>query len=65
MNEEARNEELQSETVQDKTPLSSDSPNEAETLHWRELIARYGKYALVGAPLLAFVSKARAIHSKP
>jgi hypothetical protein len=31
----------------------------------RELIARYGKVAIVAAPLLIFVSKARAIHSRP
>lgn len=31
----------------------------------RELIERYGKYALVAAPLFMFVSKARAIHSRP
>jgi hypothetical protein len=31
----------------------------------REMIARYGKVAIVAAPLLIFVSKARAIHSRP
>jgi len=31
----------------------------------REMIARYGKVAIVAAPLLMFVSKARAIHSRP
>jgi len=31
----------------------------------RELIERYGKYAIIGAPLLVFVSQARAIKSKP
>jgi hypothetical protein len=31
----------------------------------RELIKRYGKYALAAGPLLLFVSKAHAIHSRP
>ena len=31
----------------------------------RELIEKYAKYALVATPLLVFVSKAQAIHSKP
>jgi len=36
-----------------------------ETPNRRELIEKYGKYAIVAAPLLLFASKARAIHSKP
>jgi hypothetical protein len=36
-----------------------------ETSSRRELIERYAKYAVVAAPLLLFVSKANAIHSKP
>jgi hypothetical protein len=60
-----RNEEKQSE-IQDATLQSSPDPaNSSETPSRRELIERYGKYAIVGAPLLMFVSKARAIHSKP
>ena len=60
-----RNEEKQSAS-QDATPMSSpDSANSPETPSRRELIERYGKYAIVAAPLLVFVSKARAIHSKP
>ncbi|HLH34373.1 MAG TPA: hypothetical protein VKX41_06845 [Alloacidobacterium sp.] len=31
----------------------------------RELIEKYAKYAIATAPLLLFVSKAQAIHSKP
>jgi hypothetical protein len=31
----------------------------------RQLIERYAKVAIVGAPLLLFASKAQAIHSKP
>jgi len=44
---------------------SSETPDQKETPSRRELIEKYGKYALVGAPLLIFVSKAHAIHSKP
>ena len=36
-----------------------------ETATRRELIQRYAKYAVAAAPLLLFVSKAHAIHSKP
>ncbi len=60
-----RNEEKPSAS-QDTTPRSSpESGNSPETQSRRELIERYGKYAIVAAPLLVFVSKARAIHSKP
>lgn len=50
--------------------LDSNELNQAESKNLtppsrRELIERYGKYAVVAAPLLVFVSKARAIHSKP
>ena len=31
----------------------------------REMIQRYAKVAVAAAPLLLFVSKAKAIHSKP
>jgi hypothetical protein len=48
------------------TPQSSpETANPPKTPSRRELIERYGKYAIVAAPLLVFVSKARAIHSKP
>ncbi len=46
------------------SPSALDTP-QPETSNRRELIARYGKVAIVAAPLLVFVSKARAIHSKP
>jgi hypothetical protein len=50
----------------DVTPLSSPAdPKAAETPTRRDLIERYGKYALVAAPLLMFASKAHAIHSAP
>jgi len=39
------------------------SPEETSTR--REVIQRYAKYAVAAAPLLLFVSKAHAIHSKP
>jgi hypothetical protein len=42
-----------------------DAANSPETPSRRELIERYGKYAIVAAPLLLFASKARAIHSIP
>jgi hypothetical protein len=45
-------------------PLSVHS-EPAETPTRRELIERYGKYALVAAPLMMFASKAHAIHSHP
>ena len=61
-----RKEEMHSRANQDATPSSpSDSANRPETPSRRELIERYGKYAIVAAPLLVFVSKAHAIHSKP
>jgi hypothetical protein len=44
---------------------TDDTANQPETSNRRELIARYGKVAIVAAPLLMFVSKARAIHSRP
>ncbi len=44
---------------------SPDEANEPQIPGRRELIERYAKYALIGAPLLVFVSKAQAIHSKP
>jgi hypothetical protein len=44
---------------------SSDAVNQPDTPNRRQLIERYGKYALVAAPLLLFASKARAIHSVP
>jgi len=44
---------------------SPDEANEPQIPSRRELIERYAKVAVVAAPLLVFVSKARAIHSKP
>jgi hypothetical protein len=44
---------------------SPDETNQPGTPNRRELIERYAKYAIVGAPLLLFVSKAQAFHSKP
>jgi hypothetical protein len=39
--------------------------SQQETTSRRALIQKYGKYAAVGGPLLLFVSKAHAIHSRP
>jgi len=55
------------------TPEKPDtgSQEEQETAHQeetstrREVIQRYAKYAVAAAPLLLFVSKAHAIHSRP
>jgi hypothetical protein len=58
-----KNEETHSQADQNTT--SPDPANQPETSNRRELIARYGKVAIVAAPLLMFVSKARAIHSRP
>lgn len=55
----------QDENQQENQESSSEPADERETPSRRELIERYGKYALVAAPLLVFVSKAHAIHSKP
>jgi hypothetical protein len=55
-----------SQADQSASPLAPEDPaNEPEKSSRRELIERYGKYALVAAPLLVFVSKAHAIHSRP
>lgn len=45
-------------------PPTPDS-EESDASTRRELIKRYGKYALAAGPLLLFVSKAHAIHSRP
>jgi hypothetical protein len=54
-------EEIRSEAPQAPAPPSHDPAMSSR----RELIERYAKYAVVAAPLLVFVSKAHAIHSKP
>jgi len=55
----------QDENQHESPKSSSESEDQPETSSRRELIERYGKYALVAAPLLVFVSKAHAIHSRP
>jgi hypothetical protein len=45
------------------TPI--DAARADTTSSRRALIEQYVKVAVVAAPLLVFVSKARAIHSKP
>lgn len=42
-----------------------DDVRQEQTSTRRELIERYAKVAVGAAPLLLFVSKAHAIHSKP
>lgn len=59
------NKEIEMPKSQDTPDLHSGDTTDHETTNRRELIARYGKYALVSASLLTFVSKAKAIHSKP
>lgn len=63
MNEEAKQNDLQGGP--DKAESAPNAANEPELSSRRELIERYAKYAVIGAPLLVFVSKAQAIHSKP
>jgi hypothetical protein len=65
MNEKGSEKEIHSPTDKDAISASPDSVTQSETPNRRELIGRYAKYAVVAAPLLVFVSKARAIHSKP
>jgi hypothetical protein len=60
------NEELHAQTQSEGTAESSADVNDRQhTPSRRELIQRYGKYAVAAAPLLLFVSKAHAIHSRP
>ena len=64
MNEEE--EKLNAHTEEaEETVSRPDAVDQLDTPSRRELIERYGKYAIVAAPLLLFASKARAIHSKP
>jgi len=59
-------EKLNSQTGEDDGADSGlDVSDQLETPSRRKLIERYGRYALVAAPLLLFASKAHAIHSKP
>lgn len=48
-----------------ETDSSQNVPEGPDSPSRRELMERYAKYAIVGAPLLLFASKAHAIHSKP
>jgi hypothetical protein len=59
-------EKLHTQTGGEDAAVSSrDDSDSLETPSRRELIERYAKYAIVGAPLLLFVSKAHAAHSAP
>jgi hypothetical protein len=59
------NNETQEQNDQETAASSPRAANEPELSSRRELIERYAKVAVVAAPLLLFVSKANAIHSKP
>jgi hypothetical protein len=50
---------------QEKMDQLCTSNEETNKSSRRELIQRYAKYAIAAGPLLLFVSKAYAIHSKP
>jgi hypothetical protein len=65
MNEKEEKIHSQADHQDAAAPPSPDVASQRESGSRRELIARYGKYVIVAAPLLMFVSKARAIHSKP
>jgi len=60
-----RPEGISPDNAQQQTTNSPDEANEPKIPSRRELIERYAKVAVVAAPLLVFVSKARAVHSKP
>lgn len=58
MSESPEKQDTGSQKEQDAVP-------QEETSTRREMIQRYAKVAVAAAPLLLFVSKAHAIHSKP
>lgn len=61
-----QNEKIGAQADQESSQQSSTGNTSLpDTSTRRELIERYGKYAVVAAPLLLFASKARAIHSRP
>lgn len=62
----AEQDEIHAQANENVAPLPPpDVENHPEKSSRRELIERYGRYAVVAAPLLMFVSKAHAIHSRP
>jgi hypothetical protein len=65
MNEEKKEEMHLPAAEETTTSSQEETANEPEVSNRRQLITRYGKYAVVAAPLLMFVSKAHAIHSRP
>ena len=60
-----RPEGMSPDNEQDKATHSQDEANAPQLPGRRELIERYAKVAVIAAPLLVFVSRAQAIHSKP
>jgi hypothetical protein len=65
MSNEKQEEMYSPASPENEVSTQTDSANESELSNRRQLIVRYGKYAVVAAPLLMFVSKAHAIHSRP
>ena len=65
MSNEKKEEMHVPETEETTASSQEKATNEPEVSNRRQLIAKYGKYAVVAAPLLMFVSKAQAIHSRP
>lgn len=60
-----RPQEMHPEDKNVEAPSSPNAEDEPATTTRRELIERYSKVAVAAAPLVMFVSNARAIHSKP
>jgi len=56
---------IMAETPEKMDIDSREAMREEETSTRREVIQRYAKVAVAAAPLVLFVSKAHAIHSKP
>jgi hypothetical protein len=58
-------ERLSPDNEQHQATNSQDVPNEPPIPSRRELVERFAKAAVIAAPLVVFVSKAQAIHSRP
>jgi hypothetical protein len=63
MNQQPQNIHPENENVE--SPSSLDAADKPEIPNRRELIERFAKAATIAAPLVIFVSRAQAIHSKP
>jgi hypothetical protein len=60
-----RSQEMHPEDEHIAAPSSPEAADEPARTSRRELIERFAKAATIVPPLVMFVSKARAIHSKP